>query len=66
MTDPTDVSEAPPKTRQCLRCRSAFESNWSGERICGACKSTKTWKSGDILRSVPSRSAHARASGRES
>lgn len=35
-----------PKTRICLLCRSDFESEWSGERICKRCKGTAAWKSG--------------------
>ncbi len=29
------------KTRKCLKCREPFKSDWSGERICGKCKSGK-------------------------
>jgi len=35
-----------PKTRQCLKCRSTFSSEWSGERICRRCKGTNAWKNG--------------------
>jgi hypothetical protein len=35
-----------PKVRKCLTCRTPFESEWSGERICKRCKSTAAWKSG--------------------
>jgi hypothetical protein len=34
------------KIRQCLTCKTAFESRWSGERICRRCKSGKIWRSG--------------------
>jgi len=34
------------KVRQCLRCQAEFSSNWSGERICGRCKSSKAWRTG--------------------
>lgn len=34
------------KLRQCLRCQTAFLSEWAGERICSRCKSTTTWRSG--------------------
>jgi hypothetical protein len=36
------------KTRQCLVCRTVFESEWAGERICRKCKSTSSWRSGAI------------------
>lgn len=35
-----------PKTRQCLKCHSQFESTWSGERICRRCKGTAAWRQG--------------------
>lgn len=35
-----------PKTRKCLRCKTEFQSQWSGERICKHCKTSSTWKSG--------------------
>ena len=35
-----------PKMRHCLRCRTAFLSEWSGERICRKCKSTIAWRQG--------------------
>ncbi|MDF2235309.1 hypothetical protein P2H44_22350 [Albimonas sp. CAU 1670] len=34
------------RTRDCLRCRTPFESEWSGERICRTCKSKQAWRSG--------------------
>jgi len=34
------------RTRDCLTCRSPFESEWSGERICRRCKSHRSWRSG--------------------
>ena len=34
------------KTRQCLKCREAFESEWSGERVCKHCKSLDSWREG--------------------
>jgi hypothetical protein len=37
---------APPRTRACLRCRSDFESEWAGERICKRCKGTAAWREG--------------------
>lgn len=30
--------------RHCLRCRSAFWSEWYGERICPRCKNTTAWR----------------------
>jgi len=35
-----------PRSRQCLRCQTAFPSQWAGERICGRCKGTTAWRSG--------------------
>jgi hypothetical protein len=35
-----------PKMRHCLRCRTPFLSEWSGERICRKCKSTIAWRQG--------------------
>ncbi len=32
------------KTRQCLKCREPFESEWSGERVCKHCKSLDSWR----------------------
>jgi hypothetical protein len=53
MTDrpPTDaLIDRPPrdvsKIRLCLKCRSEFESQWSGERLCKRCKSSKAWRAG--------------------
>ena len=34
------------KTRNCLRCGTAFASQWSGERICGRCKGSAVWREG--------------------
>lgn len=34
------------KIRRCLNCETAFNSQWSGERICPHCKSTKAWRTG--------------------
>lgn len=39
------------KSRNCLRCGTGFESEWSGERICPRCKGSNTWRSGAPLRS---------------
>jgi hypothetical protein len=35
-----------PKARVCLRCRTSFHSEWSGERICRNCKSSTSWRNG--------------------
>jgi hypothetical protein len=32
-----------PQVRCCLRCRTPFNSDGFGERICGPCKGTKAW-----------------------
>jgi len=37
--DSCDGPRQVAKRRACLRCRRDFRSTWSGERICGACKS---------------------------
>jgi hypothetical protein len=37
-----------PKTRLCLVCKTPFQSEWSGERICRRCKSAKIWRSGGV------------------
>ncbi|MDX2224169.1 MAG: hypothetical protein SFV21_15570 [Rhodospirillaceae bacterium] len=36
----------PTKVRRCLNCDATFNSQWSGERICPHCKSTKAWRTG--------------------
>jgi len=43
-----------PKVRQCLRCKSRFASEWSGERVCPRCKSSNAWRSGTPHRSPTS------------
>lgn len=35
-----------PKERLCLRCRSPFNSEWSGQRICPYCKKSSVWRNG--------------------
>lgn len=32
--------------RQCLFCRSTFESRWVGERVCRRCKESAAWREG--------------------
>ena len=34
------------KYRKCLKCRTEFLSEWPGERVCKACKSTSAWRDG--------------------
>lgn len=41
-----DEPAVAPKTRQCLKCATQFESTWSGERICRRCKGTAAWRQG--------------------
>ncbi|KKJ75426.1 hypothetical protein WH95_18465 [Kiloniella litopenaei] len=31
------------KSRKCLKCRTEFKSEWPGERICKACKTSRAW-----------------------
>lgn len=45
-------SQDDPKVRQCLRCRSVFESQWAGERICTRCKGSNAWRSGIPARRI--------------
>lgn len=49
--------------RLCLRCRTAFWSEGFGQRICGRCKSTVSWRN-----AVPGVSGHGgrRSGGRSS
>lgn len=44
-----------PKKRPCLRCKSDFASQWSGERVCPRCKTSRAWKSGEQARAFSSR-----------
>jgi len=44
-----------PKVRQCLRCRTTFPSEWSGERICSRCKHSNAWRTGASFASSPVR-----------
>lgn len=39
-----------PKRRNCLRCKSSFKSEWSGERICAKCKVAKSWRLNEPLK----------------
>ena len=44
-----DVEIAIPeiaKQRLCLHCRDGFTSFWSGDRICGRCKRSSSWRAG--------------------
>ncbi len=47
------------KTRLCLKCRSPFNSGWSGERVCGPCKSQHDWGVGEAY-GMGQRIVHAR------
>lgn len=40
------IADVTPKTRLCLKCRSSFESEGAGERVCRKCKSSSAWRSG--------------------
>lgn len=35
------------KMRACLRCETQFYSSWAGDRICGSCRRSDDWQSGD-------------------
>ena len=39
-------AEYRPRERKCLSCKTMFNSEWSGERICKKCKGSHTWRSG--------------------
>jgi hypothetical protein len=45
-TKPEAVHPTEAKTRACLVCKTSFQSEWSGERICRRCKSAKVWRNG--------------------
>jgi hypothetical protein len=34
------------RLRNCLSCKTDFESEWAGERICRRCKGSSTWRNG--------------------
>jgi len=34
------------KTRKCLICKSEFQSEWAGNRVCTRCQSTAAWRQG--------------------
>ena len=53
------LADAPPtvemaKRRCCLKCRAAFASAWSGERVCPSCKGSSAWRSSVSLGTRPS------------
>jgi hypothetical protein len=48
---PSDV----PATRACLRCKTVFQSEGFGERICPHCKGSAVWKSALPLRGTGTR-----------
>ena len=37
------------KRRKCLMCGDKFKSKWAGERICGECRQTASWREGNVL-----------------
>jgi hypothetical protein len=41
------------KVRQCLKCKTTFLNNWSGERICACCKKLNVWRNGAPSRPHP-------------
>lgn len=43
---PAPDPDLDPKVRNCLSCRIPFESAWAGERICGKCKGSSSWRAG--------------------
>lgn len=45
-------ARAAVKYRPCLVCKTAFPSEWAGERVCARCKSTTLWRGGG-LRTFP-------------
>ena len=45
---PSDGQTTDVKTRQCLKCRKPFMSEWMGERVCKACKSNSSWRDGHM------------------
>ena len=50
-TNISDAQQPNPeaKMRKCLKCRDDFLSEWSGERVCKACKDTDAYKTGDTF-----------------
>ena len=38
-----------PAIRMCLTCRTKFDSDGFGERICRSCKTKKAWKDGSLV-----------------
>ncbi len=49
-----------PKSRRCLRCQSEFDSVWAGDRICGKCKQTAAWRSGQPVQPLSNRNKGGR------
>src|SRR5581483_4768217 len=47
-TKPEPERYIEPKIRPCLVCKTPFQSEWSGERICRRCKSAKIWRSSSV------------------
>jgi hypothetical protein len=50
--------------RSCLGCRTQFDSEWAGERICQRCKATTAWRNGAST-SVTSSNQNQSRSGRK-
>ena len=55
---PTPERTYVSKTRNCLKRREPFESDWAGERICRRCKGTHGWREG--VASTPDYAVHRR------
>ena len=49
VTKPAPERQHEAKRRKCLMCRREFKSEWPGHRVCGDCKQTDAWASGDAV-----------------
>jgi uncharacterized paraquat-inducible protein A len=50
----TDLpSKSLTKIRQCLKCKTTFQSEWAGDRICSRCKRKASWRQSGPLTSSP-------------
>jgi len=47
-------AEDAPRTRRCLKCKTSFHSEWSGERICSRCKGSSAWRNAASLKPTSS------------
>ncbi len=36
------------RERKCLMCTKTFESEWAGNRICKKCRTSSSWKEGNM------------------